>query len=61
MKDIKSYNKTMSTNSQKAKRITKPIRVPIELHSLLKIRAAQDKQTISKLLEGIIKAHIVNN
>jgi predicted HicB family RNase H-like nuclease len=51
----------MSTNSQKAKRITKPIRVPIELHSLLKIRAAQDKQTISKLLEGIIKAHIVNN
>ncbi len=40
----------MSTNTQKPKRITKHVRLPIEWHRFIKVEAAQSDISLTKLL-----------
>ncbi len=48
----------MSTKRQKKKRITKQIRIDTNLHRSLKIAAAEEKLTVSKLADEYLGSFI---
>jgi len=51
----------MSTNPQNNKRITKQIRISLDIHRKLKLKAVNQNTTISKLADHIIGNFINNN
>ncbi len=47
----------MLTNQQSYKRITKQVRVGVEVHKILKLKSVESGMTISKLLDEICMWH----